>query len=152
MWWTAGAGRPVAPVVARSPGPPLDGSAAVTPLGPPSWRGVSSRLESLEAAAASEDAAIPSEDEEGVTTVVLPVSVERPISVSRESEEGEASGSDKLLESDIAGLFVPSVKLLFSQLIVLGCYFGLGPGRSWHTFLGRFCSSRGSPAFSFVRL
>ena len=60
---------------------------------------------------------MPSEDEEGVTTVVLPVSVERPIRVSRESEDGETSISDKLLESDIAGLFVSSVKLLLSQLL-----------------------------------
>ena len=117
MWWTAGAGRPVAPAVARSPGSPLDGAAAVTPLRPPSWRGVSGRLKSLEAAAASEDAAIPSEDEEGVTTVVLPVSEERPIRVLRLSEDRETSISDKLLESDIAGLFVSSVKLILSQLL-----------------------------------
>ena len=84
----------------------------------PSWRGVSGRLSlSLEATAASEDAAGPADDDEGVTAVVLPVSVERPIRVSRLSEDGETSLSDTLLESDIAGLFVSSVKLLLSQLL-----------------------------------
>ena len=78
----------------------------------PSWRGVSGRLESLEAAAASEDAARPSDDEDGVTAVVLPVSVERPIRVSRLSEDGETSTSDKLLESDIVEMFVSCVRLL----------------------------------------
>ena len=89
---------------ARFPAPPLDGAAAWSPPGSPCCRGVLGRLESLEAAAASEDAAIPPEDKEGVATVVLPVSVARPISVSRESEDGGASNSDKQLESDMAGL------------------------------------------------
>ena len=65
------------------------------------WRGVSGRLESLEARAGSEDAARPSDDEDGVTAVVLPVSVESPIRVSRLSEEGGSSNSAEVLESDI---------------------------------------------------
>ena len=74
---------------------------------PPSWRGVSGRLSlSLEAKAASEDDAGPADDEDGDTAVVLPVSVERPIRVSKLSVEGETSMSDTLLDSDMAGLFV----------------------------------------------
>ena len=135
---------------------PLDGPAKGTPFGSPSlnrlfpsWRGVSGRLESLEATAASEDAASPSDDEDGVTAVVLPVSVERPIRVSRLSEDGETSTSDKLLESDIVELFVSCVRLLLSQLCA-----GTVP-----TMLGvlllavcrrRLCSCCGSTAFGFV--
>ena len=76
---------------------------------PPSWRGVTGRLSlSLEAKAVSEDAGGPADDEDGDTAVVLPVSVESPIRVSKLSVEGETSMSETLLDSDMAGLFVAS--------------------------------------------
>ena len=65
----------------------------------PSWWGVTGRLESLEARVGT-DNAWSSEEEEGVTAVILPVSVESPIMVSRLSEDGGSSNSDKLPESD----------------------------------------------------
>ena len=54
----------------------------------------------------SEDAGGPADNEDGDTAVVLPVSVERPIRVSKLSVEGETSMLDTLLDSDMAGLFV----------------------------------------------
>ena len=69
----------------------------------PSWRGVTGRLESLEASVGSNNA-WSSEEEEGVTAVVLPVSVESPNMVSRLSKDCGSSTSDKLLESDIVVL------------------------------------------------
>ena len=74
---------------------------------PSSWRGVTGRLSlSLEAKALSEDAGGPADDEDVDTAVVLPVSVESPIRVSKLSVEGETSTSEMLLDSDMAGLFV----------------------------------------------
>ena len=127
--WGAAAGRLPSPTSCGGWAP--DGAAAPTPLGSPSWtglfaawRGVSGRLESLEATAASDDIASPS-DEEGVTAVFLPVSVERPIRVSRLSEAGETSSSDKLLESDIL-----KNNCFPCQLLVPHCV--LGPSQqSW---------------------
>ena len=58
----------------------------------------------------SEDAGGPADDEDGDTAVVLPVSVESPIRVSKLSVEGETSMSDTLLDSDIAGLVVASTE------------------------------------------
>ena len=54
----------------------------------------------------SEDAGGPADDEDVDTAVVLPVSVESPIRVSKLSVEGETSTSETLLDSDMAGLFV----------------------------------------------
>ena len=74
---------------------------------PSSGRGVTGRLSlSLEAKALSEDAGGPADDEDVDTAVVLPVSVESPIRVSKLSVEGETSTSETLLDSDMAGLFV----------------------------------------------
>ena len=58
----------------------------------------------------SEDAGGPADEEDGDTAVVLPVSVERPIRVSKLSVEGETSMSDTLLDSDMAGLVVASTE------------------------------------------
>ena len=55
--------------------------------------------------------------------MVLPVSVESPISVSRLSEDGDTSTSDKLLESDI-------VELSLSKDFVLVCQAGLAAHRT----------------------
>ena len=58
----------------------------------------------------SEDAGGPADEEDRDTAVVLPVSVERPIRVSKLSVEGETSMSDTLLDSDMAGLVVASTE------------------------------------------
>ena len=76
----------------------------------------------------SEDAGGPADDEDVDTAVVLPVSVESPIRVSKLSVEGETSTSEMLLDSDMAGLL----------LLLL-----------WGLFA---CSSRGSPALASVSL
>ena len=66
--------------------------------------------------------------------MVLPVSVERPIRVSRLSEAGETSSSGKLLESDILkndcfSVPVAGPKLCFRTVPTrLGFYFWLGTG------------------------
>ena len=76
----------------------------------------------------SEDAGGPADDEDGDTAVVLPVSVESPIRVSKLSVEGETSTSEMLLDSDMAWLL----------LLLL-----------WGLFA---CSSRGSPVLAPVSL
>ena len=76
----------------------------------------------------SEDAGGPADDEDKDTAVVLPVSVESPIRVSKLSVEGETSTSEMLLDSDMAGLL----------LLLL-----------WGLFA---CSSRGSPALASASL
>ena len=56
----------------------------------------------------SEDAGGPADDEDKDTAVVLPVSVESPIRVSKLSVEGETSTSEMLLDSDMVRLLVAS--------------------------------------------
>ena len=67
----------------------------------------------------------------------LPVSVERPIRVSRLSEAGETSSSGKLLESDILknGCFPCWSQTVFRTVPTrLGFYFWLGTGASFADF------------------
>ena len=104
--WPA-AGRLAASVAVCSAWSPLDGTAMGTRLELPfwsrlfpSWRGVIGQLESVEASVGSDNAWC-SEEEEGVTAVVLPVTVESLIMVSGISKDGGSSNSDKLLDSDI---------------------------------------------------
>ena len=106
MLWPA-AGRLAAAAAGCSAWSPLDGAATVTWLESPfwsrlggTWQELIGQLESVEASVGS-DNAWSSEEEEGVTAVVLPVSVESLIIVSRLSKDGGSSNSDKLLESDI---------------------------------------------------
>ena len=99
--WRAAAGLLAAVPALCSAGLPLDAGAKRTPLGSPSWsrslpswQRIAGRLESLEASVGTFNVWVP-EEEEGVTAVSLPVSVESL------SEDSGSSTSDRLLESDI---------------------------------------------------
>ena len=129
--WPARRGGELQAVAARWP---WYGDAAWVAILFPSWRGVSGRLESLEAAAASEDAARPSDNEDGVIAVVLPVSVERPIRVSRLSEEGGSSNSARCWSRTFWLILGCRAVLALTRLTVF-----LLPGRGWERRIDVSC-------------